>query len=192
MGLEGELVILREEREEDILFLAGLRNDLETQAWSKTLPPDYTEVMYRKRYEEREFSYDRNDGRFIIEVKKTQEKGGTVSYVWLEPRWSASIGIMVAKNFWGTGIALDAQEVLLKFLFEELGLRVARLYTHSGNQAAVKLAQKSGFQISGWQRKSIFKGGSLYDNLLMDMLREEYYQRHPDIRDNLPGISQSS
>ncbi|MBE0408795.1 MAG: GNAT family N-acetyltransferase [Anaerolineales bacterium] len=188
MGLEGNLVVLREEQEQDLLFLRRLRNDLETQAWSKTLPPDYTEVMYRKRYEEREFSYDRNDGRFIIEEKKTQERCGTTSYVWLEPRWSASIGIMVAKKFWGTGIAFDAQEVLLKFLFEELGLRVVRLYTHSGNQAAVKLAQKAGFKISGWQRKSIFKNGSLYDNLLMDLLREEYYDRHPEIQDQLPRL----
>jgi len=191
MGLEGNLVILREERVEDLLFLVGLRNDLETQAWSKTLPPDYTEAMYRKRYEEREFSYTRHDGRFIIEVKQTQEKAGTISYVWLEPRWSASMGIMVAQKFWGTGIAVDSQEVLLKFLFEELGLRVVRLYTHSGNQAAVKLAQKSGFQISGWQRKSIYKNGRLYDNLLMDILREEYYQRYPEIEDHLPGFPEN-
>lgn len=191
MGLEGNLVILREERVEDLLFLVGLRNDLETQAWSKTLPPDYTEAMYRKRYEEREFSYTRHDGRFIIEVKQTQEKAGTISYVWLEPRWSASMGIMVKQKFWGTGIAFDSQEVLLKFLFEELGLRVVRLYTHSGNQAAVKLAQKLGFKISGWQRKSIYKNSKLYDNLLMDILREEYYQRHPEIEDNLPGFPEN-
>src|SRR3990170_6964868 len=36
MPLEGKLVILREERPEDVKFLAFLRNDLETQAWSKT------------------------------------------------------------------------------------------------------------------------------------------------------------
>lgn len=46
MPLEGELVILREERPEDMNLQVELRNDLETQAWSKTLPPDYTESMY--------------------------------------------------------------------------------------------------------------------------------------------------
>ena len=45
MPLEGKLVILREERPEDMKFLVVLRNDLETQAWSKFLPPDYTEAM---------------------------------------------------------------------------------------------------------------------------------------------------
>ena len=58
MHLEGDRVILREEQRDDLAFYRGLRNDLETQAWSKTLPPDYTAQMYVKRFESREFSYD--------------------------------------------------------------------------------------------------------------------------------------
>jgi len=188
MALEGGLVILREERPQDIQLLADLRNDLETQAWSKTLPPDYTEAMYSKRYQEREFTYDRDDGRFIIETLDTHEFAGTISYTGLEPRWAATIGIMVAKKFWGTGLAYDAQEVLLKFMFQELGLRVIRLYTHSGNPRAVRLAQKAGFQISVRQRQAIFKEGALYDNLMLDLLREEYFAQHPELVDNLPQL----
>jgi RimJ/RimL family protein N-acetyltransferase len=186
MPLEGKYVILREERPEDLPFLVTLRNDLETQAWSKTLPPDYTEWMYQKRYEERKFSFDRSDGRFILISKETGEFAGTISYTGLEPRFSASIGLMVAKKFWGSGFAYDAQEVLLKFLFLELGLRVVRLWTHSGNLRAVGLAQKSGFKISGRMRQAVYKAGNLYDNLIVDLLREEYFALHPDLKDTLP------
>jgi RimJ/RimL family protein N-acetyltransferase len=188
MPLEGEIVILREERPEDMKPLVDLRNDLETQAWSKTLPPDYTELMYVKRFEGREFSYDRTEGRFIIIHKESEEFAGTISYTGLDPRFSATVGIMVAKKFWGSGVAFDAQEVLLKFLFAELGLRVVRLWTHSGNPRAVKLAQKSGFIVSGRMRQSIFKNGELYDNLLVDLLREEYFALHPELTDNLPAL----
>lgn len=188
MALEGELVILREERSEDMQPLVELRNDLETQAWSKTLPPDYTVPMYLKRFEEREFAFDRKDGRFIIESKATREFAGTISYTGLQPRWSTIIGIMLAKKFWGSGFAFDAQEVMLKFLFEELGLQVVRLFTHSGNPRAVGLAQKSGFQVSMRQREAIFKNGQVYDNLMMDLLREEYYEGHPDLADHLPSL----
>lgn len=188
MALEGKLVILREERLQDMSLLADLRNDLETQAWSKTLPPDYTEAMYSKRYQDREFSYDRDDGRFIIETVDTHEFAGTISYTGLRPRWEATIGIMVPKKYWGTGLAHDAQEVLLMFMFQELGLRVIRLYTHSGNPRAMRLAQKSGFQISARRRQAIFKGGALYDNLMMDLLREEYFAQHPELVDNLPQL----
>ncbi len=188
MPLEGELVILREERPTDMQFLVDLRNDLETQAWSKTLPPDYTEWMYQRRFEERKFSYDRSDGRFIIVHKESGELAGTISYSGLEPRFSATLGIMVARKFWGSGVAYDASEVILKFIFVELGLRVARLWTHSGNPRAVRLAEKSGFKVSGRTRQSIFKGGALYDNLVVDMLREEYFALHSELTDNLPSL----
>jgi RimJ/RimL family protein N-acetyltransferase len=186
MPLEGKLVRLREERAEDMPLLTALRNDLQTQAWSKTLPPDYTEPMYRKRFEGREFSYDPKEGRFIIEDKQSGEFIGTISYTGLEKRFSASIGIMVHKKFWGGGIAFDAQETLLHFLFVELGLRVVRIWTHSGNPRAVGLAEKSGFKVNGAMRQSIFKNGELYDNLLVDLLREEYFALHPELKDNLP------
>jgi RimJ/RimL family protein N-acetyltransferase len=189
MALEGELVILREERSEDMQPLVDLRNDLETQAWSKTLPPDYTVSMYLKRFEGREFSFDRKDGRFIIESKNKHEFAGTISYTGLQPRWSTFLGIMLAKKFWGGGFAFDAQEVMLKFLFEDLGLQVVRLFTHSGNRRAVGLAEKSGFKISMRQREAIFKSGQVYDNLMMDLLREEYYEGHPTLTDHLPPLA---
>jgi RimJ/RimL family protein N-acetyltransferase len=188
MPLEGDLVILREEQREDLGFFRALRNDLETQAWSKTLPPDYTEPMYAKRFEAREFSYDPREARFTIVHKKTGERAGTISYTGLERRFSATIGIIVAKDFWGTGLALDAQEVLLRFLFLELGLRVVRLWTHSGNPRAVELAQKSGFQISARIRQAIYKGGVPGDTLIVDLLREEYFARHPELTDSLPSL----
>jgi len=188
MPLEGKLVILREERREDLGLLRDLRNDMQTQAWSKSLPPDYTEPMYVKRFEAREFSFDPRDARFTVIYKETGERVGHIGYIGLERRFSADLGIAIAQKFWGTGAALDAQEVLLRFLFLELGLRVVRLWTHSGNPRAVQLAQKSGFQVSGRMRQSILKDGQLYDNLVVDLLREEYFALHPELTDTLPPL----
>ena len=41
MPLEGKKVRLREVRESDLPLLVSLRNDLDTQGWSQTLPPDW-------------------------------------------------------------------------------------------------------------------------------------------------------
>ncbi|MGW8252090.1 MAG: GNAT family N-acetyltransferase [Anaerolineales bacterium] len=188
MALKGDLVILREQRREDMQYLVDLRNDPETQAWSKSLPPDYTLEMYLKRFEGREFSLDRQDGQFTVVTKDTDEFAGLISYTDLQPRFSATIGIIIARRYWGGGVAYDAQEVLLRFLFEGLGLRVVRLWTHSGNPRAVKLAEKSGFRVSMRMREAIWKDGQLLDNLSMDLLREEYYALHPELTDNLPEI----
>jgi RimJ/RimL family protein N-acetyltransferase len=73
-------------------------------------------------------------------------------------------------------------------LFDELGLRVVRLWTHSGNPRAVGSAEKLGFTLSYRQREGIFKDGQLFDNIGMDMLREEYYAKHPELTDHLPPL----
>jgi RimJ/RimL family protein N-acetyltransferase len=179
MPLEGKLVILREEQREDLDFLRALRNDLETQAWSKTLPPDYTEVMLAKRFEAREFSFDPELGKFIILDKETGERAGSISYSDLERRFAATLGVMMAKKFWGTGLA---------FVFVDLGVRVARIWTHSGNPRAIELAKKSGFQVSGRLREAVYKNGRLLDSIIADLLREEYFARHPELEDGLPPL----
>lgn len=188
MVLEGKLVILREEKLSDMETFVTLRNDLDTQAWGKALPPDYTLPMYQQRFNEKKFSYDRSSARFTIEHKETEEIVGTISYDEYEERFSVTIGIVIAKKFWGQGLAFDAQETLLKFLFLELGVHVVRLWTQSGNIGATKLAKRSGFKISGSIRKSTYIHGNLYDSLIVDLLREEYFELHPELEDNLPTI----
>ncbi len=186
MALEGTLVILREERREDQKLFADLRNDLDTQAWNQTLPPSYTEEMHVKRFDAMEFSYEHTRARLAIVSKETGALAGYISYTGLQPRLSASIGLVVAKPFWGTRIALDAQEVLLGFLFQELGVRVVHLWTNSGNPRAAALAEKSGFRISARIREATYKNGRLLDTLVMSLTREEYGGRHVAFQDTLP------
>ena len=156
--MEGEHILLREERLEDMPNFAALQNDLDTQGWGKTLPPDYTENMYIKRFEGREFSFDPKEGRFVIVSKESGKFAGMISYSGLRPRWSVIIGIIMDKKYWGTGFAFDAQDVLLKFLFLELGLQV------------------------------VLRRGGVYDTLVMDLLREEYFAKHLDFEDTLLSL----
>ena len=186
MPLEGALVVLREERREDQKLFAELRDDLATQAWGQSLPPTYTEEMHIKRVEAMEFSFEHASARLPIVHKETGVLAGYISYTDLEPRLSASIGLVVAKRFWGTQVSLDAQETLLRFLFSELGLRVVHLWTHSGNPRAVGLAGKSGFRVTARLREAVYKNGKLLDTLAMSLMRDEYYARHPELTDTLP------
>jgi RimJ/RimL family protein N-acetyltransferase len=183
--IEGTLVVLREERDGDAELLAALRNDLDTQAWSKTLPPDYTVPMLRGRFESREFNYDPLEGRFIVEERASGAAVGYIGYSGLHRRHSVGIGIMFAKRAWGKGYAEEANELLVRFLFEELGVQVVQLWTHSGNPRAIGLAEKVGFKVAARMRNSIYKNGKLLDNVVMDQLREEFYARHPDLTDEL-------
>ena len=75
--------------------------------------------------------------------------------------------------------------VLTNESVEELGLKVVRLWTQSGNLRAVGSAQKLGFTIVARHREAIFKGGEYHDNISMDLLREEWYALHPELEDRL-------
>ena len=92
MALEGKLVVLREEQPEDMPRLTALRNDLETQAWSKTLPPDYTDNMHMVRFQAREFSYDPKEGRFIPISRENGEFAGSISYTELHRNYNTKRG----------------------------------------------------------------------------------------------------
>lgn len=186
MAIDGASIRLREERLDDLDFLAALRNDLDTQAWPKSLPPHYTREMMLKRYEAREFSFDPDEGRFIIEEKETGDRVGFVGYMGLEPRFSASLGVMVARRYWGTGYGLEANDLLLRFMFDELGLRVIRLWTHSLNPRAIALAEKLGFREMARFRNSIYRNGRLGGSVVMDITRQEFYESHDDLTDRLP------
>jgi RimJ/RimL family protein N-acetyltransferase len=167
--LDGDMIRLREVREPDLDMFVRLRNDLATQAWSRTLPPDYTVEMIRRRYWDRDFSYRRDHGIFVIELKDGGAVAGMVSYSDVVDRMEASWGLAIDERFWGTGVALDAGDTLLRFLFVELGLRVVRL----GFREAVRVPN------------AIFKSGQHADNLSMDLLREEWFTLHPELEDRL-------
>lgn len=185
MPLEGEITRLREVRETDLEMFARLRNDLATQAWSRTLPPDYTLEMVRRRYWDRDFSYRRDHGIFVVEMIDTGEVVGMVSYSELVDRMEAAWGLAIDQNYWGTGAGLDAGDTLLRFLFEELGLRVVRLYTQTENERAVAAFRKLGFREAVTVPNAIFKAGRHADNLEMDLLREEWYALHSELEDHL-------
>jgi len=183
--LTGELVSLRELRSEDYPLLASLRNDLDTQGWGRTLPPDYTIGMYEQRFDSRPYEYRRTWAIFVIELRSTGEAVGFCNYTDLEDRHSATIGISVSKEHWGRGVATEANELLLRFLFHELGLQVVRLWTQNRHPRTILSAEKHGFSVAARFRQSSFLGGEVCDTVVMDLLREEWYAAHPELKDSL-------
>jgi RimJ/RimL family protein N-acetyltransferase len=179
----GKSVRLRELTRADYPLLVFLRNDLDTQGWSRTLPPDFTLGMYKKRFDERPFDYRRDWAIFMIEPDAGGAAIGYITYVDTTDRFDTIIGISTARPHWGSGGAHEASELLLRFLFEELGMRVVRLWTQSGNSRAV--AEKLGFREAIRVREAIWKAGSYHDNLGMDLLRGEWFALHPELTDRL-------
>jgi RimJ/RimL family protein N-acetyltransferase len=77
-------------------------------------------------------------------------------------------GILIGdKVQWGKGYAAEASNTILKFCFQEIGLRKITLGVVAENLAAVALYDKIGFEKEGYYKSHSCCGGVYYDVVRM-------------------------
>ncbi|MGY5872147.1 MAG: GNAT family N-acetyltransferase [Candidatus Thorarchaeota archaeon] len=116
-----------------------------------------------------------------IEDKKTGEFLGTTSLHNISPqRSSAEFGIAIhnPENF-GKGYGTDATRVMLWVAFHVLGLKSVHLTTMEHNSRGQRVYEKAGFKKAGVYRQSVFVEGEFKDNLIYDILKEEFLDQFP-------------
>ncbi|MCK5310302.1 MAG: GNAT family N-acetyltransferase [Thermoplasmata archaeon] len=109
---------------------------------------------------------------------------GNISYHEGLPRHDATFGIVTGKEYWGKGYALEAQELLMQFLFHERGIQIMRLWTQGGFPWAKRAAEKLGFKEMARLRQNTIIDGKIVDCIYMDMTRQEYYAAR-ELEDNV-------
>jgi RimJ/RimL family protein N-acetyltransferase len=88
---------------------------------------------------------------------------------------SAVFGIVIGdKNYWSQGYGTDATLTLLRFAFEQIGLNRVELFVYDFNPRAQRAYEKAGFKRSGVKRQGLFRNGAFHDEIMMDILREEW------------------
>jgi RimJ/RimL family protein N-acetyltransferase len=75
----------------------------------------------------------------------------------------------------GKRYSKEATLQTLSFAFNQLGLNRIYLFVQSNNEAAIKLYEKTGFQIEGELRNSVYKNGLFINEIVMGILKEDYY-----------------
>jgi RimJ/RimL family protein N-acetyltransferase len=181
--LQGKKVRLRPVKEDDYEYLASLKNNMYTQAWNQRLPPKYTAEMIKKRSLE---SNEKPNCASLAIEKLDGTLIGDIGYHEGLPRYDATFGLAIGKEHWGKGLAEEAQELLLEFLFVERGLQVVRLWTQTGFPWAQKAAEKLGFKAMAVGRENTIIDGKIHDSLYMDLLREEYFKSR-NLKDKVIG-----
>lgn len=72
---------------------------------------------------------------------------------------SAEIGYVIAKPYWGMGLALEAAQRVMKFGIDELGLTGFCAKCIQGNDASFRVMQKCGMTTEGIYHNSMFIKG---------------------------------
>jgi RimJ/RimL family protein N-acetyltransferase len=78
----------------------------------------------------------------------------------------------------GKGFGEEAIRLLLKHAFIDLNLESVHLGVYEYNKAAIHVYEKAGFKYAGKRRHSRIIGNRMYDEVIMDMIAEDYFHLH--------------
>ena len=85
------------------------------------------------------------------------------------------LGYALSPQFWGRGLMSEAARELIRFGFEDLGLRTIWCNHYDGNERSRRVIEKCGFHYEGTMRQySRRYDGTLLDGCFYSMTAQEF------------------
>lgn len=125
------------------------------------------------------FKKTRNDDtriQFIILDKKTKAPIGAINLMHIDKvngncDWGYYIG---EENFRMGGYAIEAEYLILKYAFEQIGLHKVYCQTFAYNRKVISIHSKFGFATDGVLRQHFKSENGFEDVVVMSLLRSEF------------------
>ena len=177
---EGEKVRLRSVELSDLDDIMKYWNNLKLRRFLNTVLPisrgeeeEWIRSTWKSKKEGKEFIFTIEK----LDTNKFLGMSGLHNVDWINR--SAELGIAIhAEENWNKGYGTDAMKVLLKFGFDYLNLHRIELNVFVFNKRALRVYEKVGFKQIGRRRKSLFREAQYHDEILMDILRDEWVEMH--------------
>ncbi len=96
------------------------------------------------------------------------------------------VGIALDKAYWGMGYGKDAVITFLQYVFLVKNMRKVMAECYDFNRASKSLFTSVGFTQEGLLRSHEFTTGAYRDMYVFGMLRDEFLERYPDRRYQVP------
>lgn len=90
---------------------------------------------------------------------------------------TAEVGYVIAKPYWGIGLAAEATRCVMKYGFENFGLDGFCAKHMEGNDASGRVMQKCGMKFEGLYRHSMFIKGEFKNIVVYRCTKEEFYAK---------------
>jgi len=179
--IRGQRVTLRPvDPERDLEDCYQWFNDLEVTRYLCNVGPPITrtqerDTLNRHRSAPGEF--------FAIEAEDGTHIGNCALRRICRVSRTAGVGIAIGdKRYWSRGYGTDAMKTLCAHGFVELNLQRIDLTLHAANERARRCYEKCGFRVEGRLRRAIYSEGEYRDELVMGLLREEFFARFPELK----------
>ena len=112
--------------------------------------------------------------QWAIADGETDEMMGTVTLNrWDRDNRHADVGFILAREFWGHGLAQEATRRLLRFGFEDMGLHRVEADVDPENAASLRLLAALGFRREGYFRERWFTLGAWKGSVMLGLLAGE-------------------
>jgi len=187
--IEGEKVGFTEPKEEYVDQYRDWFNDLEVTQFVSNFGAVFTteaeEDWYRNQVENDEPIFT------IYHLPDDKPIGNCGLHNINQGNDHGEMGIVLGeKEYWNLGLGTEAVRLITDFGFTVLGLHGISLLVKGFNKRARRVYEKVGYQIAGRVRDFYKIDCNYYDEIIMDILREEFYENNEHfIRDNyLTGL----
>ena len=172
--LVGEGVELRRHSRENYPLYARWYGDEEIWRLTSWTAQPMQRAAVEKLFEDREKST--LDDSFAIHREGEEKPVGIVSLTNIkEANASADLSVIVGdEEDRHKGLGTEAIRVILRYAFEELGLKRVGLSVFDFNEPAIQAYEKLGFKREDRLRQAIRRGGEHRDAILMRILADEW------------------
>src|SRR5215510_5912237 len=171
--IEGRIINLRTLRNSDAYSIYKNANDREVTMYTR-LPYPY-KLKYAHDFVRlsQEHYNEKTAFELGIESKKTEEIIGMISLgnIDYEHR-SGEVGYWLGNQYWRRGITKEALSLILDFGFSNLELNRIHAKVLHPNLASIRLLQSAGFRYESRVRKSVFRDGRWFDELIFAVVDE--------------------
>jgi len=172
MRIQGQKVTLRDMEKADVAHKVKWFNDPDV---NKTLLVE-EKLELDKSLEW--FERTRNDASrrdFVIETREGKPIGIIALVHISDVHRTAEIYIVIGeKDYWGKGVMLEAERLLIGWAFNSLKLEKIWADAVENNIASIITMKKLGFQIEGTLRRERFLRGRRIDVIKLGLLKEEF------------------
>ncbi|WP_026670064.1 GNAT family N-acetyltransferase [Butyrivibrio sp. AE3006] len=130
------------------------------------------------------------DGEFAIRLKDTEDPIGSMGFRigdspkrGIENKDEAEIGYWVGRDYWNRGFATEALTELIRYLFEEVGIRRIWCGYFDGNVRSERVITKCGLKFHHRNENrynSMLKKN--YNETMMCMSAEEYFENKKTLK----------
>ena len=126
---------------------------------------------------------NQNKYNFAIVLKESDKLIGNISLIEVDlVHRNAVLGIFIGDDSnRGKGYGKEAIKLLLEYGFNNLNLNNIMLSVYSFNKRAIKVYESLWFKKFGTRHKSHYFKGKFYDEIQMEILKEEYSEIEPFI-----------